>query len=511
LGKARIMVVEDEGVVALQIKDTLENLGYDVPAVALSGEEAVSKIAGTEPDLVLMDIHLKGELSGIQAARRIHNSLEVPVVYLTAYSDAETLEMAELTEPYGYVLKPFEEKSLHAVIQMALFKSRRIRVDQESQLWVSAIPSSLSEAVVICDSKGQVKFANLAAESLLGLKKEEVFEKRLYEVVNLVDSLSKEKVKIPVSEPLLEGRSVMRSFNLVASDGKETPVEFSASPLRSIEGTLFGILYVFRQTTERERVQKLVIHELEELSKLQKRILPQRDATILNVRFDYAFHSTAFGGGCTLGFFPLTDSRVAFYALDVIEQGVLSALFSMILRTFLSPEADRGGILVNPRAKDPTRRVLSPSEVVRELTRRFYLGGDSNPYFTLVYGILDTVTGVCKLVRAGYPPPLLLKKNGVRTIKPEGYAIGLFPEMDLPVEEFRLESGERLIVSSDGLIDCMDPQGNRFTVKRLTELMESARDKPLRKAVDAVDAALLSWKAADNFEDDISLLVMERE
>lgn len=511
MGKARIMVVEDEGVVALQIKDTLENLGYDVPAVAFSGEEAVAKITGTEPDLVLMDIQLKGELSGIQAARRIHSALEVPVVYLTAYSDAETLKMAEITEPYGYVLKPFEEKSLHAVIQMALFKSRRVRADQESQMWVSAIPSSLSEAVVICDSKGQVKFANIAAESLLGLKKEEVFEKRLYEVVNLVDPLSKEKVKIPVSEPLVEGRSIVRSFNLVASDGKEIPVEFSASPLRSIEGTLFGILYVFRQTTERERVQKLVIHELEELSKLQKRILPPRDTTISNVKFDYIFHSTAFGGGCTLGFFPLNDTQTAFYALDVIEQGVLSALFSMILRTFLSPEADRGGILVNPRSKDPSRRVLEPTNVVRELTRRFYLGGDSNPYFTLAYGILDTVTGVCRLVRAGYPPPLLLKKNGVRTIKPEGYAIGLFPEMDMPVEEFRLEIGERLVLCSDGLIDCMNPEGNRFTVKRLTELLESARSRPLRDAVDAVDTALLSWRAADHFEDDVTLLIIERE
>ena len=511
LGKARIMVVEDEGVVALQIKDTLEHLGYEVPAVALSGEEALAKISSTEPDLVLMDIQLKGALSGIQAAKRIHGAMEVPVVYLTAYSDAETLEMAELTEPYGYVLKPFEEKSLHAVIQMALFKSRRIRMDHENQIWVSAIPASLSEAVVICDAKGQVKFANQAAETLLGLAKEEVFEKRLYDVVNLVDSLSKEKVKIPVSEPLAEGRSIMRSFHLLTSDGKEIPVEFSASPLRSIEGTLFGILYVFRQTTERERVQKLVIHELEELSKIQKRILPQRDSIICGVRFDYTFHSTAFGGGCTLGFLPLTDTLVGFYALDVIEQGVLSALFSMILRTFLSSESDRGGILINPRSKDPGRKVLSPSEVVRELTRRFYLGADSNPYFTLVYGILDSVTGVCKLVRAGYPPPLLLRKDGMHTIKPEGYAIGLFPEMDMPVEEFRMENGERLVLCSDGLVDCMDPKGNRFTVKRLTELLESTRDKPLSAAVDAVDSAVVSWRSADHFEDDVSLLVIQRE
>src|SRR5512138_3183451 len=106
--KTRIMIVEDEGLVAMQIKETLETLGYEVPTVVHSGEEAVLKISGTEPDLILMDIHLKGEMNGIQAAKRIRASLEVPVVYLTAYSDPETLKMAELTDPYGYVLKPYD-------------------------------------------------------------------------------------------------------------------------------------------------------------------------------------------------------------------------------------------------------------------------------------------------------------------------------------------------------------------------------------------------------------------
>lgn len=507
--KARIMIVEDEGLVALQIKDTLENLGYEVPAVALSGEEALAKIAGTEPDLVLMDIQLKGELNGIQAAKRIHGALEVPIVYLTAYSDDETLEMAELSEPYGYVLKPFDERSLHAIIQMALLKSRRVRVSEENGLWVSAIPVSLSEAVVICDSKGQVKFLNPAAESLLGKKKEEVFEKRLYDVLVLVDAASGEKARIPVSEPLTEGRSVMKSYHLISADGTEVPVEFSASPLRSGEGTLFGILFVFRRTTERERIQKLVQYELEELSKREKRVLPPRGTVISGIRFDYAYHPTPFGGGDMLGFFPLGESQVGFYALDVIEQGVLSSLFSVVLRSLLSPDPDKGGILVDRHRTDPERVVLSPSEVVRELTRRFYLKGDTNPYFTLVYGILDPATGLGRIVRAGYPPPVQVKKDLVRTLKPEGYAIGLFPEMEMPVEEFRLEIGDRLILTSDGLTDCTDPKGNRFTSKKLVEIMEANREKPLRDAVDAADAALLKWRNTNGFDDDVSLLVME--
>ncbi len=100
MAKARIMVVEDEGVVAMQVAETLKGLGYEVPVIAMTGEEAVAKLLETEPDLVLMDIHLRGGVSGIEAAHRIRQRLDVPIVYLTAFSDSETLEQAQLTERY---------------------------------------------------------------------------------------------------------------------------------------------------------------------------------------------------------------------------------------------------------------------------------------------------------------------------------------------------------------------------------------------------------------------------
>jgi CheY-like chemotaxis protein len=156
MGKPRIVIVEDEGVVALQIRDALQGLGYEVPNAALSGEEAVTRVLDTEPDLVLMDIHLKGKLSGIEAARRIRNRLDVPIVYLTAHSDTETLAQAQLTEPYGYVLKPFEEKSLHAIIQMSLMKHARTRAVRENGWWMSAVAASMREAVLISDPKGYI-------------------------------------------------------------------------------------------------------------------------------------------------------------------------------------------------------------------------------------------------------------------------------------------------------------------------------------------------------------------
>ena len=197
MAKARIMVVEDEGVVALQIADTLKGLGYEVPVMVMTGEEAVARLLETEPDLVLMDIHLKGALNGIEAARRIRQRLDVPIVYLTAFSDEETLEQALLGEPYGYVLKPFEEKGLHAIIQMSLLKHRRTRGIRENGWWMSAVAASMMEAVVICDPKGYVKFANPSAEILLGRAHQDILEKRMTEIVTLIDVETRAVLQFP--------------------------------------------------------------------------------------------------------------------------------------------------------------------------------------------------------------------------------------------------------------------------------------------------------------------------
>ncbi|MDZ7337832.1 MAG: response regulator [candidate division KSB1 bacterium] len=122
---ARIMVVEDLNITALDLKNRLRKMGYEVPALAGSGEEAIQKAEETHPDLILMDIRLKGEMDGVEAAERIRAKLDIPVIYLTAHADDNTLQRAMVTGPYGYVLKPFEEKELRITIEMALHRHRK--------------------------------------------------------------------------------------------------------------------------------------------------------------------------------------------------------------------------------------------------------------------------------------------------------------------------------------------------------------------------------------------------
>ncbi|MBM4240900.1 MAG: response regulator [Euryarchaeota archaeon] len=153
---ARILVVEDESIVAMGIKSKLENLGHTVVDLASSGEESIEKAAEWSPDLILMDIVLKGDMDGIEAAQQIINLFDIPIIYLTAYADEAMLKRAMITEPYAYILKPFKESELNANIEMALYKHKADKKRREStkkriladfyDFVLSAMPTSTSQS-----------------------------------------------------------------------------------------------------------------------------------------------------------------------------------------------------------------------------------------------------------------------------------------------------------------------------------------------------------------------------
>jgi CheY-like chemotaxis protein len=138
----KILVVEDEGIVLLHIKRTLESLGYVVAGTAASGEEAIMKAMSDRPDLVMMDIVLKGEVDGIDAAEKIRSLFHIPVIYLTAHADESTLQRARVTEPFGYIVKPFRERDLHIAIQFALYKAK---METERNALIRQLQDALAE------------------------------------------------------------------------------------------------------------------------------------------------------------------------------------------------------------------------------------------------------------------------------------------------------------------------------------------------------------------------------
>lgn len=258
MAKAQILVVEDEGIIAQDIQNTLKKLGYAVPAIAYSGKEGIEKAQEIQPDLVLMDIVLGGGIDGIEAAEQIRRRFHIPVVYLTAYADEKTLQRAKITEPFGYILKPFEEKELYITIEMALYKHEMERRLKESQQWLTTTLKSIGDAVIATDINGCVIFMNPIAESLTGWKQKEASGKHLKKVFNIINEKTGKQVDDPVTRVLREGIVVGLANHtlLISKDGTRRSIDDSGAPIKDENGKIIGVVLVFRDVSEKRRIEQ---------------------------------------------------------------------------------------------------------------------------------------------------------------------------------------------------------------------------------------------------------------
>ena len=177
MSQARILVVEDERIVAKDIERRLSGLGYAVAGYASTAKQAIEKAETEKPDMVLMDIRLHGNMDGIEAADIIRNKFDIPVVYLTAYGSDSIIERAKTTEPFGYVMKPFEDKELHVVIEIALFRHKMERKLKESEKRYRGIFEGSRDALFVLDHEGRITDFNSAFSSLFRYGHDEAKEK----------------------------------------------------------------------------------------------------------------------------------------------------------------------------------------------------------------------------------------------------------------------------------------------------------------------------------------------
>jgi PAS domain S-box-containing protein len=273
---SKILVVEDEKIIALNVKESLESLGYVVPAIADSGEKAIEKAIQFRPDLVLMDIRLKGNIDGIQAAEQIWNSMQIPVIYVTGHSDKSTLERAKITAPFGYILKPVKEQELYVAIETALQRYEREQL-------LSAILKGMGDGVILVNPQGRVQFLNQVAESLTGWRQDEARDREFIEVFKIVNEQTHQPVNNPVTAALQQDTTVYLEDRvlLISKKGTSIPIGDSAAPVKDNKGVITGVVLVFRDITqrrlaeernlamERARYLELQIAELQRLNQLK--------------------------------------------------------------------------------------------------------------------------------------------------------------------------------------------------------------------------------------------------
>ena len=257
---SKIMIVEDEGIVAMDIRNQLESFGYEVVATAFSGGQAVTLATQLRPELVIMDIVLKGSMDGIKAAQTIMESLHIPVIFLTAYSDPDTIQRVKATGAYGYLIKPFRSDELHASIEVVLYKHQLERKLKESEQWFAKTLHCISDAVIATDLEGKIQFMNSAAEKVLDWRMEQAKGTLISELMTLSTEPNRTRVENPVLMTLesLVVTDLNCAILCVTQSGVEFPVDGGAAPILDEDGALLGAVMVFRDTTERRKIENLL-------------------------------------------------------------------------------------------------------------------------------------------------------------------------------------------------------------------------------------------------------------
>ena len=281
---SRILIVEDEHIVAMDIQNYLEHNGYQAAGHADNGADALRQAASLHPDLVLMDINLKGDMDGIEAAIQIRAKHNLPVVFLTAFANQSTIERAKVAEPYGYLLKPFDERELIAAIEMALYKNSMENRLRESEAKFRGVVKNASDGIAMTDYQGVVIEWNAALESITGLKRGEVIGRPIWEVTyqmlpgeqqskqmqGLIKDLWQKSIETGYSD---KDQVVERKIE--TPDGIYKIIQSNGFAMETSQGLAAGV--IIRDVTEQKRSEELIAKNEERL-----RVITQNAPSIIS-------------------------------------------------------------------------------------------------------------------------------------------------------------------------------------------------------------------------------------
>ena len=281
----KVLVVEDEGLIAHDISSRLEAMGHQVVGTAGTAEEALEMAA--EADIVLMDIRIDGPIDGIEAAARIRERFQLPVVFLTAHSDRPTLDRAKVTGAFAYLVKPIAQASLNTAIEIALYKHRMERKLEEREALLRTTLSSVADAVVVTDHRSNVLMLNQAAQNLTGWIQEEAEGKPVLRVFGLVDIESGEPVEDPVPLAILKDAPMQldRTWQLISRTGFQMRIEGTAAPVK-VSGIALGTVLTFRDVSARlwEEKQLRQAQKVDAAGRMAARVSNEYTSLLANIR-----------------------------------------------------------------------------------------------------------------------------------------------------------------------------------------------------------------------------------
>ncbi len=267
---------------------------------------------------------------------------------------------------------------------------------------------------------------------------------------------------------------------------------------------------VLRETNEKlNKAYSVIKRDLREAGKIQSSLLPESDSVICGIQFDWIFLPSTYVAGDIFNYFKLDETHVGFYLLDVAGHGIPASMLSVTLSKVLSTENNKQCILKRQLEVPPHYEITMPSVVIKALNQRFQSDAETMQYFTMIYGVINTLNGHTVLTQAGHPPPVYLKKGSKATLLGTGgYPIGMFPDLDYDEETVVLNKGDHLFLYSDGITECTNMNKEQFSVERLIRILENDQNVSQKGLMKETEKCLREWKGDDEFEDDVTLLAL---
>ena len=430
-------------------------------------------------------------------------------------------------------LETLQDLSPHKSAERKLLES-----EERSRAVLEACP----DPVVVYDMGGKAIYANPAFTHVFGWQLGELLGRKM----DYVPESSKSETRMMI-EKVLAGESFSGIESQRYTKRRSiVDVSISAAIYLDREGNPAGSVHILRDITRQKRLEaqvkegerilrlqkdleerntklgesneklrcaySVIKRDLEAGARIQSTLIPQAATNIYGVQFDSIFLPSSYVAGDIYNYFQLDEDHLGFYVLDVAGHGIPAAMLSVTLSKALSPANNKDSLLKQflPSPEPPYYRLINPAMVVETLNKRFQADPDTMQYFTMIYGMMDTRDGQTVLTLAGHPPPIFVRKGTAVPVGTGGYPVGMLSEADYEEERVRLRKGDRLILYSDGITECTNDQGEQFSEQRLRRLLEEGQNLSLHDLLGKTKERLCQWRGKNEFEDDMTLLAMER-
>lgn len=430
-------------------------------------------------------------------------------------------------------LETLQDLSPHKSAERKLLES-----EERSRAVLEACP----DPVVVYDMGGKAIYANPAFTHVFGWQPGELIGRKM----DYVPESSKSETRMMI-EKVLAGESFSGIESQRYTKRRSiVDVSISAAIYLDREGNPAGSVHILRDITRQKRLEaqvkegerilrlqkdleerntklgesneklrcaySVIKRDLEAGARIQSTLIPQAATKISGVQFDSIFLPSSYVAGDIYNYFQLDEDHLGFYVLDVAGHGIPAAMLSVTLSKALSPAHNKDSLLKQflPSPEPPYYRLINPAMVVETLNKRFQADPDTMQYFTMIYGMMDTRDGQTVLTLAGHPPPIFVRKGTAVSVGTGGYPVGMLSEADYEEERVRFRKGDRLILYSDGMTECTNDKGEQFSPQRLRRLLEEGQNLSLHDLLGKTEERLCQWRGKDEFEDDMTLLAMER-